>query len=221
MDNIHEQEKGTLENFMFLFSKLFNESKYNLQSLNKRFESLEKCVNNVCILNTDEPFNENVNEDDEPMELTMADLEFIEKEFSPEKKIKSKKEKKENEKKKKEKTKTKKEKKIEKNKKKKNSSKEKNSKKINVKNILHNINDDVSENDSFFKQEKESDDDSDDINNFKKDNKIPTILFAPEQKITKYKEFLEMKKRKKEEEEKLQKNISSIENILGLKRKNK
>ena len=97
MDNIHEQEKGTLENFMFLFSKLFNESKYNLQSLNKRFESLEKCVNNVCILNTDEPFNENVNEDDEPMELTMADLEFIEKEFSPEKKIKSKKEKKENE----------------------------------------------------------------------------------------------------------------------------
>ena len=107
MDNIHEQEKGTLENFMFLFSKLFNESKYNLQSLNKRFESLEKCVNNVCILNTDEPFNENVNEDDEPMELTMADLEFIEKEFSPEKKIKSKREKKENEKKKKRKNKNK------------------------------------------------------------------------------------------------------------------
>ena len=215
MDNIHEQEKGTLENFMFLFSKLFNESKYNLQSLNKRFESLEKCINNICILNTEESFNEDVNEEDEPMELTMADLDLIEREFSPEKKSKKEKEKEKKEKEKKER------KKKEKNKKKKNSSKEKNSKKINVKNILHNINDDVSENDSFFKQEKESDNDSDDINNFKKDNKIPTILFAPEQKITKYKEFLEMKKRKKEEEEKLKKNISSIENILGVKRKNK
>ena len=101
MDNIHEQEKGTFENFMFLFSKLFNESKYNLQSLNKRFESLEKCINNICILNTEEPFNEDVNEEDEPMELTMADLDLIEKEFSPEKKSKrqKEKEKKENEKK--------------------------------------------------------------------------------------------------------------------------
>ncbi len=215
MDNIHEQEKGTFENFMFLFSKLFNESKYNLQSLNKRFESLEKCINNICILNTEEPFNEDVNEEDEPMELTMADLDLIEKEFSPEKKSKrqKEKEKKENEKKER--------KKIEKNKKKKNTSTEIKTNKINVKKIVNNIKDDVSENDSFFKQEKESDNDSDDINNFKKDNKIPTILFAPEQKITKYKEFLEMKKRKKEEEEKLQKNISSIENILGLKRKNK
>jgi hypothetical protein len=213
MDNIHEQEKGTFENFMFLFSKLFNESKYNLQSLNKRFESLEKCINNICILNTEEPFNEDVNEEDEPMELTMADLDLIEKEFSPEKKSKrqKEKEKKENEKKER--------KKIEKNKKKKNTSTEIKTNKINVKKIVNNIKDDVSENDSFFKQEKESDNDSDDINNFKKDNKIPTILFAPEQKITKYKEFLEMKKRKKEEEEKLQKNISSIENILGLKRK--
>ena len=215
MDNIHEQEKGTFENFMFLFSKLFNESKYNLQSLNKRFEYLEKCINNICILNTEEPFNEDVNEEDEPMELTMADLDLIEKEFSPEKKSKrqKEKEKKENEKKER--------KKIEKNKKKKNTSTEIKTNKINVKKIVNNIKDDVSENDSFFKQEKESDNDSDDINNFKKDNKIPTILFAPEQKITKYKEFLEMKKRKKEEEEKLQKNISSIENILGLKRKNK
>jgi hypothetical protein len=213
MDNIHEQEKGTFENFMFLFSKLFNESKYNLQSLNKRFESLEKCINNICILNTEESFNEDVNEEDEPMELTMADLDLIEKEFSPEKKSKrqKEKEKKENEKKER--------KKIEKNKKKKNTSTEIKTNKINVKKIVNNIKDDVSENDSFFKQEKESDNDSDDINNFKKDNKIPTILFAPEQKITKYKEFLEMKKRKKEEEEKLQKNISSIENILGLKRK--
>ncbi len=213
MDNIHEQEKGTFENFMFLFSKLFNESKYNLQSLNKRFESLEKCINNICILNTEESFNEDVNEEDEPMELTMADLDLIEREFSPEKKSKKEKEKKEKEKKER--------KKKEKNKKKKSSSKDIKNNKIKVKKIINNIKDDLSENDSFFKQEKESDNDSDDINNFKKDNKIPTILFAPEQKITKYKEFLEMKKRKKEEEEKLKKNISSIENILGVKRKNK
>ena len=94
MDNIHEQEKGSFENFMFLFSKLFNETKYNLQSLNKRFESLEKCMNNVCILNTEEPFNEDENEEDEPMEITMADLDLIEKEFSPDKKIKEKEKKK-------------------------------------------------------------------------------------------------------------------------------
>ena len=90
---------------------------------------------------------------------------------------------------------------------------------MNVKSIINNINDELSENDSFYKQEKQSDSGSEDIKNFKKDNKIPTILFAPEQKITKYKEFLEMKKRKKEDEEKLKKNISSIENILGFKRK--
>ena len=203
MDNIHEQEKGSFENFMFLFSKLFNETKYNLQSLNKRFESLEKCMNNVCILNTEEPFNEDENEEDEPMEITMADLDLIEKEFSPDKKIKAK------EKKKKKNIPIK---KNTPNKKIKND-------KLNVKTIINNMNDELSENDSFYKQEKQSDSGSEDIKNFKKDNKIPTILFAPEQKITKYKEFLEMKKRKKEDEEKLKKNISSIENILGLKRK--
>jgi hypothetical protein len=203
MDNIHEQEKGSFENFMFLFSKLFNETKYNLQSLNKRFESLEKCMNNVCILNTEEPFNEDENEEDEPMEITMADLDLIEKEFSPDKKIKEK------EKKKKKNIPIK---KNTPNKKIKND-------KLNVKSIINNINDELSENDSFYKQEKQSDSGSEDIKNFKKDNKIPTILFAPEQKITKYKEFLEMKKRKKEDEEKLKKNISSIENILGFKRK--
>ena len=203
MDNIHEQEKGSFENFMFLFSKLFNETKYNLQSLNKRFESLEKCMNNVCILNTEEPFNEDENEEDEPMEITMADLDLIEKEFSPDKKIKEK------EKKKKKNIPIK---KNTPNKKIKND-------KVNVKTIINNMNDELSENDSFYKQEKQSDSGSEDIKNFKKDNKIPTILFAPEQKITKYKEFLEMKKRKKEDEEKLKKNISSIENILGFKRK--
>lgn len=203
MDNIHEQEKGSFENFMFLFSKLFNETKYNLQSLNKRFESLEKCMNNVCILNTEEPFNEDENEEDEPMEITMADLDLIEKEFSPDKKIKAK------EKKKKKNIPIK---KNTPNKKIKND-------KLNVKTIINNMNDELSENDSFYKQEKQSDSGSEDIKNFKKDNKIPTILFAPEQKITKYKEFLEMKKRKKEDEEKLKKNISSIENILGFKRK--
>jgi hypothetical protein len=203
MDNIHEQEKGSFENFMFLFSKLFNETKYNLQSLNKRFESLEKCMNNVCILNTEEPFNEDENEEDEPMEITMADLDLIEKEFSPDKKIKEK------------------EKKKKKNipMKKNTPNKKIKNDKVNVKTIINNMNDELSENDSFYKQEKQSDSGSEDIKNFKKDNKIPTILFAPEQKITKYKEFLEMKKRKKEDEEKLKKNISSIENILGFKRK--
>lgn len=203
MDNIHEQEKGSFENFMFLFSKLFNETKYNLQSLNKRFESLEKCINNICILNTEESFNEDVNEEDEPMELTMADLDLIEKEFSPDKKIKEK------------------EKKKKKNipMKKNTPNKKIKNDKVNVKTIINNMNDELSENDSFYKQEKQSDSGSEDIKNFKKDNKIPTILFAPEQKITKYKEFLEMKKRKKEDEEKLKKNISSIENILGFKRK--
>ncbi len=203
MDNINEQEKGSFEKFMFLFSKLFNETKYNLQSLNKRFESLEKCMNNVCILNTEEPFNEDENEEDEPMEITMADLDLIEKEFSPDKKIKEK------------------EKKKKKNIPMKKNTPDKKIKndKVNVKTIINNMNDELSENDSFYKQEKQSDSGSEDIKNFKKDNKIPTILFAPEQKITKYKEFLEMKKRKKEDEEKLKKNISSIENILGFKRK--
>ena len=83
------------------------------------------------------------------------------------------------------------------------------------------MNDELSENDSFYKQEKQSDSGSEDIKNFKKDNKIPTILFAPEQKITKYKEFLEMKKRKKEDEEKLKK-ISHQQKIYqDLKEKKK
>ena len=67
---------NSMETFMTLFNKMFSETKYNLQALNKRMESMDKCFCNVLLLSSDKPFdeenieenndiqnNENINED--------------------------------------------------------------------------------------------------------------------------------------------------------------
>ena len=59
-----EQEvDNSMETFMTLFNKMFSETKYNLQALNKRMESMDKCFNNVLLLSSDKPFDE-VNEEE-------------------------------------------------------------------------------------------------------------------------------------------------------------
>ena len=55
-DNI--EADNSIEHFMTLFNKMFSETKYNLQALNKRMESLDKCFNNIMLLNSDKPFEE-------------------------------------------------------------------------------------------------------------------------------------------------------------------
>lgn len=57
MDNNFEID-NSIEQFMTLFNKMFSETKYNLQALNKRMESMDKCFNNVMLLKTDKPFDE-------------------------------------------------------------------------------------------------------------------------------------------------------------------
>ena len=49
---------NSMETFMTLFNKMFSETKYNLQALNKRMESMDKCFNNVLLLTSDKPFDE-------------------------------------------------------------------------------------------------------------------------------------------------------------------
>lgn len=72
---MNDQEiDNSMETFMTLFNKMFSETKYNLQALNKRMESMDKCFNNILLLNTDKPFDEveehnddnnNINENNE------------------------------------------------------------------------------------------------------------------------------------------------------------
>ena len=56
---------NSMETFMTLFNKMFSETKYNLQALNKRMESMDKCFNNVLLLTTDKPFDEQNEEENE------------------------------------------------------------------------------------------------------------------------------------------------------------
>ena len=56
---------NSIEQFMTLFNKMFSETKYNLQALNKRMESMDKCFNNVLLLTTDKPFDEQNEEENE------------------------------------------------------------------------------------------------------------------------------------------------------------
>lgn len=99
---------NSMETFMTLFNKMFSETKYNLQALNKRMESMDKCFCNVLLLTSDKPFdeenieennensnNENINQDNIPKrkrninstsknkknKMTEQDLDEIEKMF--------------------------------------------------------------------------------------------------------------------------------------------
>ena len=55
---------NSMETFMTLFNKMFSETKYNLQALNKRMESMDKCFCNILLLNSDKPFDEENLEED-------------------------------------------------------------------------------------------------------------------------------------------------------------
>ena len=56
---------NSMETFMTLFNKMFTEAKYNLQALNKRMEYMDKCFNNVLLLSSDKPFDEEIPENEE------------------------------------------------------------------------------------------------------------------------------------------------------------
>ena len=60
--------------FIGLFLKMFNETKYNLQALNKRIESMEKCINNVLLLNSKEPFDE---EEENDLDISPEEMQLI------------------------------------------------------------------------------------------------------------------------------------------------
>lgn len=53
---------NSIEEFMTLFNKMFSDTKYNLQALNKRVESMDICFNNIMLLKSDKPFDERENE---------------------------------------------------------------------------------------------------------------------------------------------------------------
>lgn len=65
--------------FIGLFMKMFNETKYNLQALNKRFDYIDKFLNNVMLLNSSEPFDEEPQEEEEM--ISPADMEYIAKNY--------------------------------------------------------------------------------------------------------------------------------------------
>lgn len=72
-------ENDDASEFIGLFMKMFTETKYNLQALNKRFDYFEKCLNNVMLLNSNEPFDEDPQEEEEM--ISPADMEFIAKNY--------------------------------------------------------------------------------------------------------------------------------------------
>ena len=82
MATFNENDDAT--EFIGLFMKMFTETKYNLQALNKRFDYFEKFLNNVMLLNSNEPFDEDP-QDEEEM-ISPADMEFIAKNFIEDKK---------------------------------------------------------------------------------------------------------------------------------------
>ena len=60
--------------FMGLFLKMFNETKYTLQALNKRMEFMERSINNVLLLNSDKAFDE---EEENELEISPEEMEMI------------------------------------------------------------------------------------------------------------------------------------------------
>ena len=54
-----------LEEFMNLFAQMLNQIKYNLQSFNNKCDSMDKCFNNVLLLKSNRPFDEEENHEEE------------------------------------------------------------------------------------------------------------------------------------------------------------
>ena len=54
-----------LEEFMSHFDELLSQIKYNLQSFNKKCDSMDRCFGNVLLLKSNKPFDEEENQEDE------------------------------------------------------------------------------------------------------------------------------------------------------------
>ena len=54
-----------LEEFMSHFDQLLSQIKYNLQSFNKKCDSMDRCFGNVLLLKSNKPFDEEENHEDE------------------------------------------------------------------------------------------------------------------------------------------------------------
>ena len=50
---------------MNLFDKIVSQIKCNLQSFNKKYDSMDRCFNNILLLKSDKPFDEEENQEDE------------------------------------------------------------------------------------------------------------------------------------------------------------
>ena len=82
---------NSIEKFTTEFNKMFSGTKYNLQALNKRMESMDKCFNNIMLLNSDKPFDESDDDNEERssfkeekggnIRITSKELDEIEKMF--------------------------------------------------------------------------------------------------------------------------------------------
>ena len=68
-NNSSEQQVITsniiLEEFMNHFDELLSQIKYNLQSFNKKCDSMDRCFGNVLLLKSNKPFDEEENQEDE------------------------------------------------------------------------------------------------------------------------------------------------------------
>ena len=54
-----------LEEFLSHFDELLSQIKYNLQSFNKKCDSMDRCFGNVLLLKSNKPFDEEENQEDE------------------------------------------------------------------------------------------------------------------------------------------------------------
>ena len=68
-----------LEEFMNLFDQMLSQIKYNLQSFNKKCDSMDRCFNNILLLKTDKPFDEDENQEDE----YQKQIDYLYSEYNP------------------------------------------------------------------------------------------------------------------------------------------
>ena len=68
-----------IEQFMTLFNKMFTSTKYSLQALNKRVEKMDKCFNNIMLLMSEKPFDEEPDEEENNFRITQKELDYISK----------------------------------------------------------------------------------------------------------------------------------------------
>ena len=75
------EDDNSIEQFTTLFNKMFSETKYNLQALNKRMESMDKCFNNIMLLQSDKPFDEGEDENEALQDEKSGNLRITSKEL--------------------------------------------------------------------------------------------------------------------------------------------